>query len=357
MTATTGFDEQKLELLVHSIVGDLGATLNAALVRIGDKLGLYRAIAEMGPVTPAELAARTGTAGRYLSEWLAAQAAGGYVDYDARSGQYSMSPEQAMALADVNSPVFMLGGFEVASACLADEPAIADAFRSGVGVGWHEHDERLFNGTERFFRPNYRANLVDQWIPALDGVQEKLEAGARVADVGCGLGTSTLLMAEAFPRSEFQGFDYHGGSIDAAREAARAAHLEDRVRFETAGAAEYPANGDYDLVCFFDCLHDLGDPVGACRHALDALAEDGTMLLVEPRAGDRVEDNFNPVGRVFYCASTLLCTPNSLDQDVGLALGAQAGETRLGEVVHDAGFSRFRRAAETPFNLVLEARP
>jgi len=351
-------DEAKLEQFVHTVVGDLGAAMHAALVRIGDELGLYRAMAGAGAMTSAELAERTGTAERYVREWLAAQAAGGYVSYDADSGRYSLPPEQAVALADESSPFFMLGGFQVASACVADQPAITEAFRTGDGVGWHEHDDRLFAGTERFFRPNYRGNLVNSWIPALDGVQAKLEAGARAADVGCGHGASTILMAQAFPASTFVGYDYHDASIDAARSAARDAGVSERVSFEIAGAADYPSpEGGFDLVCFFDCLHDMGDPVGACRHTLRALAPDGTAMLVEPNAGDRVEDNLNPVGRVFYCASTMICTPNSLDQDVGLALGAQAGEARLAAVAREAGFTRFRRAAETPFNLVLEARP
>ena len=357
MSAAT-IDGAKLERFLHAVVTDLGAAMSAALVRIGDKLGLYRALAGAGGLTPAELAQRTGTAERYVREWLAAQAAGGYVSYDPDTGRYTLPAEQAAALADEESPFFMLGGFEVASACLADEPLIAEAFRTGEGVGWHEHDERLFEGTERFFRPNYHAHLLSEWIPALDGVQAKLQAGAHVADVGCGHGASTILMAQAFPHSTFTGFDYHDGSIDAARSAALAAAVDDRVSFERARARDYPAPGaGYDLICFFDCLHDMGDPVGACRHALGSLAADGTVMLVEPHAGDRVEDNLNPVGRVFYSASTLLCTPNSLDQEVGLALGAQAGEARLRAVAAEAGFSRFARVAETPFNLVLEARP
>jgi SAM-dependent methyltransferase len=261
-----------------------------------------------------------------------------------------------MALAIEDSPAFMLGGFEMASAVLADEPKLAEAFRTGEGVGWHEHDHRLFGGVERFFRPGYRANLVDAWLPALDGVEEKLRSGAKVADVGCGHGASTILMAEAYPNSTFAGFDYHEESIAAAREAADAAGLGDRLTFEVAAAKEIPGSG-YDLVCFFDCLHDMGDPEGALRHTKGKLADDGTVMMVEPFAGDDVEENLNPIGRVYYCASTMLCTPGSLDQEVGLALGAQAGETRLAEVAGNAGFSRFRRATDTPLNLVLEARP
>jgi SAM-dependent methyltransferase len=355
--STATIDPAKLERFVGSVVSDLGATMNAALVRIGDKLGLYRAMAGAGPMTPAELAEKTGTAERYVREWLAAQAAGGYVSYDPERGRYELPPEQTAALADEQGPFFMLGGFEVASACLADEPRIAEAFRTGEGVGWHEHDARLFDGTERFFRPNYQAHLVTEWLPALDGMQGKLEAGARVADVGCGHGASTILMAQAYPNSTFEGFDYHAGSIESAARAASESGVGDRVRFSRAGAHDYPVEPEYDLICFFDCLHDMGDPVGACRHALDALAPDGTVMLVEPHAGDRVEDNLNPVGRVFYGASTLLCTPNALDQrHDGPALGAQAGEGRLREVVSQAGFTRFARVAETPFNLVLEAR-
>ncbi|MGH2962523.1 MAG: class I SAM-dependent methyltransferase [Solirubrobacterales bacterium] len=357
MNATqTTINEDKLHEFVGSVVSDLGATMNTALIRIGDKLGLYRAMAGAGPLTPAELAERTDTAERYVREWLAAQAAGGYVAYDSETERYELPPEQAMALADEDSPAFMLGGFQIASAVLADEPKLAEAFRTGKGVGWHEHDHRLFGGTERFFRPGYRANLVEAWIPALDGVEEKLRAGAKVADVGCGHGASTIVMAQAYPNSTFVGFDYHEGSIESAREAADAAGVSDRVTFEIASAKDYPG-ADYDLVAFFDCLHDMGDPAGALGHVLGTLADDGTVMVVEPYAGDRVEDNLNPIGRVYYCASTMLCTPGSLDQEVGLALGAQAGEARLREVAEEAGFSRFRRATETPLNLVLEARP
>jgi SAM-dependent methyltransferase len=356
MAAEATIDEAKLEQFIGSIVGDLGATLNTALIRIGDKLGLYKAMANAGAISSEELAGRTGTSERYVREWLAAQAAGGYVTYDAEAERYELPPEQAMALADEKSPFFMLGGFQLASAVLADEPKLAEAFRTGEGFGWHEHDHRLFEGTERFFRPGYRGNLIDAWLPALDGVDEKLRRGAKVADVGCGHGASTIIMAEAYPNSTFIGFDYHEGSIEAARESADEAGVDDRVSFEVAGAKDYTGSG-YDLVTFFDCLHDMGDPIGACRHVLETLSEEGTAMIVEPYAGDRVEDNLNPVGRVYYCASTMLCTPGSLDQEVGLALGAQAGEERLSQVAREAGFTRFRRATETPFNLVLEARP
>ena len=355
MAATDTIDTAALDAFMGRFVGDLGAAISAALVVIGDKLGLYRAMADGDTVTPEELAQRTGTDARYVREWLSNQAAGGYVSYEAAAGAFFLTPEQSLALAQEGSPAFVPGAFQLATALIKDEPAITAAFRSGAGVGWHEHNHDLFAGTERFFRPGYNANLVSAWIPALDGVEAKLRDGARVADVGCGHGASTLIMAEAFPRSEFVGFDYHGASIDAARQAAERAGVADRVRFEVAPAKEYPGDG-YDLVAMFDCLHDMGDPAGAAAHVHGTLADDGTWLIVEPFAGDRLEDNLNPVGRVFYGASTLVCTPASRDQEVGLALGAQAGEARLREVVTAGGFTRFRRAAETPFNLVLEAR-
>jgi 2-polyprenyl-3-methyl-5-hydroxy-6-metoxy-1,4-benzoquinol methylase len=347
-------DMAKVEQFVHQAVAELGATLNAALVVIGDRLGLYKAMAGAGPLTPAELAQRTDTNERYVREWLSAQAAGGYVTYD--DGRYTLPAEHAVALADENSPAFLPGAFQLMTAAVRDEPMITEAFRSGTGVGWHQHDHTLFEGCERFFRPGYRANLVDSWIPALDGVEAKLRAGARVADVGCGHGASTLIMAEAYPASEFTGFDYHDHSIEVAATRAFAAGVHARARFDTASAQDYPGTG-YDLVTTFDCLHDMGDPVSAASHVLETLDGDGTWLIVEPFAGDRVEDNLNPVGRVYYAVSTLVCTPASLSQDVGLALGAQAGEARLRDVVTAGGFTRFRRVAETPFNLVLEARP
>jgi SAM-dependent methyltransferase len=356
MSATTQIDQARLDELMGRFVGDLGAAISAALVVIGDRLGIYRAMADGEPVTAEELAERTGTDSRYVREWLSNQAAGGYVTYHPGAGAFSLSPEQAFALAQEGSPAFVPGAFQVATAAIKDEEKVADAFLSGGGVGWHEHHHDLFTGTERFFRPGYAANLVSSWIPALDGVQAKLEAGALVADVGCGHGASTILMAQAFPRSEFRGFDYHAPSIDRAREAAREAGVDGRVRFEVAPAKEY-GGGDYDLVTMFDCLHDMGDPVGAAAHVRATLAADGTWMLVEPYAGDRLEDNLSPVGRVYYGASTLVCTPASRDQEVGLALGAQAGEVRLREVARAGGFRRFRRATETPFNLVLEARP
>ncbi len=349
-------DDSRLDAFMGQAVGDLGAAISVALNVIGDKLGLYRAMDGAGPLTPAELAARTGTAERYVREWLANQAAGGYVTYDPAAGTFTLPPEQAYALAQEDSPVFLAGFAQVVLSIFRDVPKVVEAFRTGNGVGWHEHDHELFHGTERFFRPGYAANLESSWIPALDGVEAKLRAGARVADVGCGHGASTIVLAKAYPSSTFHGFDYHAESIDAARKAAAEAGVGDRVTFEVASAAEYPGTG-YDLVAFFDSLHDMGDPVGAARHVRESLAPDGTWLLVEPFAHDKLEDNLNPVGRIFYGASTVLCTPASLSQEVGLALGAQAGEARLREVVTSAGFTSFRRATETPFNLVLEARP
>jgi SAM-dependent methyltransferase len=354
--AATQIDQAKLDSFMGQFVGDLGAALSVATVLVGDRLGLYKAMADGEPVTPAALAARTGTDERYLREWLSSQAASGYVAYDAADASFRLPPEQTMALAQDDSPAFIPGAFQLAAALIKDEPKIAEAFRSGAGVGWHEHDADLFCGTERFFRPGYIANLVGDWIPALDGVHERLSEGALVADVGCGHGASTLILAAAYPRSRFVGFDYHEDSILAARAAAARGGVAQGVRFEVASAKDYPGSG-YDLVAMFDCLHDMGDPVGAAAHVLRSLGPDGTWLIVEPFANDRLEDNLNPVGRVFYSASTMVCTPASRDQEVGLALGAQAGEARLREVVTEGGFTRFRRATETPFNLVLEARP
>jgi SAM-dependent methyltransferase len=355
-TTTPTIDQAKLDAFMGRFVGDLGAALSAALVVIGDRLGLYKAMAGGPPLSAEELAERTSTDPRYVREWLSNQAAGGYVSYDPASDRFHLSPEQALALAEEGSPAFVPGAFQLATALIKDEEKIERAFSSGEGVGWHEHHHDLFAGTERFFRPGYSANLVSAWIPALDGAQARLEAGALVADVGCGHGASTLLMAEAFPASRFVGFDYHEASIAHARQAAAAAGVDGRVSFEVAPAKGYPGEG-YDLVTMFDCLHDMGDPVGAAEHVLGTLRPDGIWMIVEPYAGDALKDNLNPVGRVFYGASTLVCTPASRDQEVGLALGAQAGEARLREVVSTGGFTRFRRAAETPFNLVLEARP
>ena len=353
--ATQTIDEAKLEQFVGQLVGELGATLNAALVVIGDELGLYRAMDGAGAVTPAELAAATGTSERYVREWLNAQAAGGYVSYDSEAGRYSLPPEHAFVLAQDDSPAAFAGAFQLVTSAVHDRPKISEAFRTGEGVGWHEHHHGLFEGTERFFRPGYNANLVTTWIPALEGVEAKLHAGARVADIGCGHGASTILMAQAYPSSTFVGYDYHDASIEAARTRARDAGVADRVRFEVAAASDYPGTG-FDLVACFDCLHDMGDPVAAGRHIRTTLAPDGTWLIVEPFAGDRVEDNLNPVGRLYYAASTLLCTPASLSQDGRAALGAQAGEARIGEVVREAGFGHFRRASETVTNLIFEAR-
>jgi 2-polyprenyl-3-methyl-5-hydroxy-6-metoxy-1,4-benzoquinol methylase len=352
----TTVDEARLQEFVGRFAGDLGAALHQTTVIIGDKLGLYAAMSDGTPVTPGELAERTGTDERYVREWLCAQAASGYVEYDADAERFFLTPEQAACLADRESPTFLPGAFYIAAACLKDEPALTDRFRSGEGLGWHEHDHDLFCGTELFFRPGYVANLVPSWLPSLDGVEEKLQAGARVADIGCGHGASTIVMAQADPQSEFYGSDYHAPSIEAATEAAERAGVADRVHFEVAGAKDFAGEG-YDLVCVFDALHDMGDPVGAATHVRDALAPDGTWLIVEPMAGDHVEDNLNPVGRIFYSASTMICTPASRSQEVGLALGAQAGEARIRDVVERGGFSRFRRVAETPFNLVFEARP
>ncbi len=349
-------DEAKLEAFMGQAVTDMGAVISAPLMLIGEKLGLYKAMAHAGPLTSQEVAERSGAAERYVREWLGNQAAGGYVTYDPESDRYTLPDEQALALADEDSPFYILGVYDSIASLYADEDQIIEAFRSGEGMGWHEHDHRLFRGTERFFRPGYRAHLVGEWIPALDGVQEKLERGAKVADVGCGHGASTIIMAEAFPNSEFFGFDYHAPSIERAQEAAKEAGVDDRITFATDAAKEYPGHG-YDLVCVFDCLHDMGDPVGAAAHVLTTLAPDGTWMIVEPFANDRVEENLNPVGRVFYGASTVICTPASLSQEVGLALGAQAGEARLTEVLEQGGFTRVRRATETPFNLILEARP
>lgn len=352
---TTAIDESALHDLVGRAVVDIGAVMQAPLMLIGRRLGLFRALAEE-PLTTAELATRTGTAERYAREWVRSQAAAGWVTYHPETDRYSLSTEQALLFVDETSPAYLLGGFDLALTVGRDSERIEEAFRTGEGLSWGDHDDHLSCSTARFFEPGYRANLVAAWIPALEGVEEKLRRGALVADVGCGLGVSTRLMAEAFPQSTFLGFDYHEGSILAAREDARRDGLEGQVRFEQATAKGYPGNG-YDLVAMFDCLHDLGDPVGAAVHVKETLAENGTWMIVEPRAGDRVEENLNPVGRVYYSGSTLVCTPTSLSQEVGLALGAQAGEAAIRAVVEEAGFTRFRRVAETPFNLVFEARP
>jgi len=349
-------DQERLNEFMGKVVGDLGATMSGALLVLGDRLGLYKAMAASGAVTASELARRTETAERYVSEWLNAQAASGYVAYDAPSGRYSLPPERALALADDDSPAAVAGAFSVARAMWSALDEMEANFRSGGGLAWGHQHPCLFEGTERFFRAGYKAHLVDSWIPALEGVQAKLVAGAKVADVGCGCGASTILMAKAFPRSRFHGFDSHPASIETATRRARAAGVADRVTFSVADATHYPGTA-YDLVAHFDCLHDMEDPAGAARHARRSLAKDGTWLIVEPFSSDRTEENHNAVGRVYYSASTLLCVPHSLAHQ-GPALGAQAGEAKLRDVVvAKGGFSRFRRAAETPFNLILEARP
>jgi len=356
MQTRTAVDERRLEQFLGQAVTDLGAALNGALVMIGGELGLWQSMAGAGPLTAAAVAKRSGVPERYVREWCSAQAASGYLEYDADNETFMLPPEQAMAFADENSPVYLLGGYHVISSAYKDRPRITERIRAGRGFGWHEHDPELFAGTEQFFRPGYRAHLVAEWIPALESVEDKLRTGAKVADVGCGHGISTVLMAAAFPESSFHGFDYHDASITRARQIADAEGVSASTHFEVASATDFPGSG-YDLVCFFDCLHDMGDPVGAMRHVREVLDADGTVMLVEPFAGDTLAANLNPVGRIYYAASTVVCTPSSLDQEVGLALGAQAGEERLWQVVSEAGFTRFHRATETPFNLILEARP
>ncbi len=354
-------DTAKLDAFMGRAVGDIGAAMSAVLVLIGDRLGLYKSMAAAGRagVTPAELAARTSTTERYIREWLLNQAAGGYIEYDRASGKYWIPEEQAMALAEEGSPAFVQGAFQVIYSAFMDEGKIEKAFRTGEGLDWGEHHHCLFDGTERFFRPGYEANLVSSWIPALEGVEARLGKGATVADVGCGHGASTIVLAKAYPNSTFIGFDSHGPSIEAARRAAARAGVNGNLSFEAASSTDFhaaPGGGTYDLVTCFDCLHDMGDPVGAARHTRSRLKSDGTWMIVEPFANDTIEDNLNPVGRVFSAASTMICVPASLAHR-GPALGAQAGQKRLAEVVAGGGFSRFRRATQTPFNLVLEARP
>jgi len=348
-------DQDKLMDFVHRFVGDLGATVTAGGVVIGHRLGLYKALAH-SPATADELAARTGTDPRYVAEWLRGQAAGGYVQYDPASSSYSMTEEQAFALANPDGGIYAPGAFVLALGTLRAEPQITEAFRSGAGFGWHQHDGDVFVGCEQFFRPGYMANLVPSWIPALDGVQDKLQAGGTVADIGCGLGASTILLAQEFPDSRFTGSDYHERSIELARKRAGDAGVADRVSFEVATAASFSGSG-YDLAATFDCLHDMGDPLTAARHIRESLKPDGTWLIVEPQAADDVAGNLNPVGRVYYGFSAFLCVPNALSQPGGYALGAQAGEAAIRQIATDAGFTRFRRAAQTPFNLVYEARP
>jgi len=349
-------DERKLNEFVGRAVSDLAAGYGGVMVSLGRKLGLYKALAHGGPLNSREVAKRAGCSERYVREWLNSQAAGGYVVYHPSSETYELTPEQARVLADEDSPYYIPPAWDVPASMWFDEEKAIVAFRTGKGVPWGGHNERLYRGVAAFYNNSYRAQLVQNWLPALNGVVEKLRTGAKVVDVGCGHGLSTVIMAEAFPNSFFHGFDIHEESIAAARENARRADVDDRVRFEAAGAKDYPVDG-YDLVTFFDCLHDMGDPVGAARHARNAIADDGSVMLVEPFAHDRVENNLNPVGRLYYSASTTLCLAHSLSEDGGTALGAQAGEGRLATVFHQAGFKRFRRAMETPFNLVLEARP
>jgi SAM-dependent methyltransferase len=355
MTAAQ-IDTDKLMAFVFRAVDEVGATLNTALVRMGDQLGYYRDLASHGPTTSAELASRTGTPEPYAREWLNAQAAGRIVEYDPADGRYSLPPEHAVALTDETSPAYLPGFFQIALGTVHDTDRVVQAARAGTGVGWHEHDADVHVGCERFFRPGYAANLVSGWLPALDGVVDKLTAGARVADVGCGHGASTVLMAQAFPRSRFVGSDLHAASIETARARAAEAGVADRVVFETVPAQQL-GDARYQLITMFDCLHDMGDPVGAARAVRAALEPDGTWMVVEPAAGDAVEDNLTPLGRAYYGFSALLCTPASLSQPVGAALGTQAGPARIREVVSQAGFTRFRVAASTPFNTVFEIRP
>jgi SAM-dependent methyltransferase len=348
-------DESKLESVVMRAISDLSAAQGGFMVSLGSKLGLYEAMAGAGPLSSMGLAARARCAERYVREWLNAQAAGGYVEYHAVSDTYELSPEQAMVLADESSPVFIAPAWNIAAAMWFDEDKTLAAFRTGKGVAWGDHDDRLHCGVAAFYRNGYRSSLVPQWLPALDGVVAKLQAGITVADIGCGHGHSTILMAQAFPESRFRGFDVHAPSIDAARRNAAEAGVAARVSFDLAGAAEYP-DQQYGLICFFDCLHDLGDPVAAARYARSALAPDGTVLLVEPFAHDRVEDNLSPIARLYYAGSTAICCAHAISEGGQLVLGAQAGEARLRDVFRKAGFTRFNRATETPFNLILEAR-
>jgi SAM-dependent methyltransferase len=351
-----GIDENKLNEFLGKAVNDWGAAMGAMLTFVGDRLGLFKAMAGAGPLTPEGLAKKTGTHPRMIREWLAAQAAGGYVSYNSGSGTYTLPEEQAFALANEESPAYILGGYQILTSVFKDEQKIVEAFRTGKGLGWGDHNSYLFEGTERFFRPNYVAHLTSQWIPSLEGVEAKLQrGGAKVADVGCGHGASTILMARAYPDSKIVGFDYHRPSVEWARKQAEKDGLKN-VTFEVAGSTDYPGD-DYDLVAFFDCFHDMGNPGGAAAHVLSTLKKkNGAWMLVEPFANDKVEDNLNPVGRVFYSASTMICVPASLNEN-GPGLGAQAGEARTKEIVMSAGFTKFRRATQTPFNLIYEARP
>ena len=349
-------DPDKLNAFLGRALNDMGAAFQTALIIIGERVGLYKAMAGAGPMTSTELAGKTETDERYVREWLCAQAASGYVEYDPTSGKFTLPDEQALLLAVDSGPAYLPAAYQIIASTVIDEPQLRETFKTGFGFGWHQHCAQLFEGTERFFRPSYAGSLISSWIPALNGTEAKLKAGAKVADVGCGHGASTILMAQAYPKSQFVGYDYHEPSIAKARERAVEAGVADRITFEVAGASDYPGK-DFDLVAFFDCLHDMGDPVGAASHVRSSLKPDGSWMIVEPAAGDRIEDNLNPVGRVYYAASTMICTPASKAQEVGLALGAQAGEARLGDVAKRGGFTHFRRAATTPFNLVLEAKP
>ncbi|MGZ4673340.1 MAG: class I SAM-dependent methyltransferase [Ilumatobacteraceae bacterium] len=348
-------DMAEVEHFMHQIVGELGVAMSSVLIHVGDRLGLYKAMGDSTPVTSAELARRTGLSERYVREWLHNQAAAAWVRYDADSRTFTLPAEHALLVADETQPTFLLGGFDFVASSWADEETTTNAFRTGEGIGWHQHDHRLFSGTERFFRPGYQSNLVDAWLPALDGVVDRLRAGARVADVGCGYGAATILLGSAFPNSTITGFDYHEASITSARSRAADAGVADRVNFAVAGAKDFA--GQYDLICLFDCLHDMGDPVGAARHVRDRLTNDGTLLLVEPAAADQPEQNHHPLGRLFYAASTMICTPASLAQEVGLGLGNQVGLARLTQILTQAGFSKVRLATSTPVNLVIEAKP
>ncbi|MBC7901209.1 MAG: methyltransferase domain-containing protein [Saprospiraceae bacterium] len=350
----TEINEEKMNAFMGKVIGDFGASLSSVLSYIGMKLGLYDALAEYGSMTPSQLAAKTGTTERYIREWLVNQAAGGYVHYDPASSTYSLLPEQEIALTDETSPYYVGGGFYVVKAMMNAQPRISDAFKKGGGMLWGEHDPDLFVGTEKFFRPGYQAHLVAEWIPSLTGIEEKLKAGAKVADIGCGHGASTMILAGAYPDSQFFGFDNHEPSIANAKAKAAHAGLAGRVKFALGGASDFP-NEKYDLIAFFDCLHDMGDPKGAAKHAFETLDSDGSVLIVEPMAGNSVEENFNPIGRTFSAASTLCCTANALAAG-GSALGAIASEEVLKKTVMAGGFSQFRRAAETPFNRVFEAR-
>jgi len=347
--------QEKVEAFAGQVVNDIAAAYSGVMTKVGHTLGLYKTMAQNGSLSPGELAGKSGTSERYVREWLNNQAAGGYVDYDPAEGKYRLPAEHIPVLANEESPVFLAGGLGGLTAIYKIEERLIEAFKSGQGIGWHEHDPSLFYGTEYLFRTGYKAHLTSEWIPALTGVDAKLKKGGTVADVGCGHGASSIIIAQAYPNATVVGFDYHQASIDVARWRALEAGVSDRVRFEVATAKDYPG-ANYDLICFMDCLHDLGDPLGAARHAFQAIADNGSVLLVEPQAGDRLEQNLNPIGRLFYAASTAFCTPNSLSQEVGSALGAQAGEARFADIMFKAGFRKFRRATEAPFNLILEAR-